>query len=447
MPNHDSTTPLQDGDKVASKVASSAPIERLGKYRLERELGKGSSGTVYLGHDPFGEHDVAIKVYFPDEQVEAGTTSLQSKLFFNEAHMAGQLKHPNILPIHDAGEEQGYRYVVMEYLPDSVPLSRYTRNDNLLPLEKVVEIFFSASKALDYSHRNGVIHRDIKPANILMNPRGHTLIVDFGIAKSSKIGDAELLGTIGTPRYMSPEQVRGESVGNQSDLYSLGVTIYELLTGMSPFYGATLQELTYKIQHQEPTPVSKYRVDIPEILDRVVMRCLRKDPKKRYRSGLDIAGDLSYIFDEINESQGAIDEEEQFRLTKNLAFFKQFEEKELRDVLHAGTWRSYASGQNIITEGESDDNFFVLVSGEVTVWKKDTELGVLREGDCFGEMGFAGRILRTATIRARGSVNVLCLNAQAMERASREAQLKFHKRFVNTLIERLAHTSERLSQV
>ncbi|HEX7029917.1 MAG TPA: serine/threonine-protein kinase [Gammaproteobacteria bacterium] len=429
----------------AAAVAPAGPAPaRLGKYALQRELGRGSSGIVYLGHDPFENRDVAIKVYYRDDQLEGQQAALQSRLFFNEAHLAGQLKHPNILPIHDAGEEDGRRYVVMEFLPDSVALSKYARADSLLPMSKVVEIFFSTAKALEYAHRSGVVHRDIKPANILMNARGHTLIVDFGIAKSARRPDDELAGSIGTPRYMSPEQVRGEDVNHQTDLYSLGVTVYELLTGMSPFFAESLKDLTHRIMHAEPVPPSRYRVDVPGILDRVIMRCLRKEPRRRYRSGLDIAGDLAYIFDEINAATQELDEDARVKLSRRLAFFDGFNDGELREVVRAGQWRNLASGRNIVTEGELDDSFFVLVSGEVSVWKGDTELGVLREGDCFGEMGFFNHIKRTATIRARGTVDLLVLSAAAIERAPKDVQLKFHRVFVRTLIERLAKTNERL---
>jgi len=446
MMKHGSTTPLTAAGANAQAVAPvQGPVPaKLGKYTLQRELGRGSSGTVYLGYDPFEDREVALKVYYRDDQLEGAQAELQSKIFFNEAHMAGQLKHPNILPIHDAGEEEGQRYVVMDFLPDSVPLARYARSDSLLPMSKVVEIFFSAAKALEYAHRNGVVHRDIKPANILMNPRGHTLIVDFGIAKSSKQPNSELTGSIGTPRYMSPEQVRGEDVNNQTDLYSLGITIYELLTGTSPFMAQSLKDLTHKILHEDPVPPSQYRVDVPEILDRIVMRCMRKEMRKRYRSGLDIAGDLAYIFDEINEATQELDEEARIKMTRRLTFFSSFTDPELREVIRAGQWRNLASGRNIVTEGELDESFFVLVSGEVSVWKGDTELGVLREGDCFGEMGFFNHIKRTATIRARGTVDLLVLSAAAIERASKDAQLKFHQVFVHTLIDRLARTNERL---
>lgn len=418
--------------------------ERVGKYELKRELGKGSSGRVYLAHDPFNDRDVAIKIYFTREQLKGSQAQLQDALFFNEARLAGQLKHPNILPIHDAGEEDGLRYIVMDYLPNSRPLSDFCKSGQLLPLEKVVEIFFSTAKALDHAHRNGVVHRDIKPANILMNENGHTLIVDFGIARKSGLEETSVSGSIGTPRYMSPEQVRGEDVDNRTDLYSLGVTVYELLTGMSPFYGQTLKLLTGKILGEDPVPVNQYRVDCPEILTRVVMRCLRKEPRKRYRSGLDIAGDLAYIFDSLEEERKEMDAEERFGMMRKLHFFDGFAENEIREVMEAGHWRQFASGKNIITEGELDDTFFVIVEGEVTVWKEDTELGILGKGDVFGEMGFARRIKRTATIRARGSVHLLCLNATAMKRASRDTQLKFHQVFVTTLIDRLATANERL---
>lgn len=417
---------------------------RIGKYELHKELGRGSSGCVYLANDPFADREVAIKLYFSTDQVKRSQAQLQDKLFFNEARLAGQLKHPNILPIHDAGEEDGLRYVVMDYLPDSHPLSDFCKSDTLLPLEKVVEIFFSTAKALDHAHRSGVVHRDIKPANILMNRNGHTLIVDFGIATKAGSEEAGVGHSIGTPRYMSPEQVRGEKVGHPSDLYSLGVTIYELLTGMCPFYGQTLDILTKKILEEEPVAVDHYRVDTPEILSRVVMRCLRKDPRKRYQSGLDIAGDLAYIFDHLDAEREDPDMEQRFTMLGELGFFDEFSSAERKEVLDVGQWRHFAGGKNIITEGELDDTFYIIVSGEVTVWKGDTELGILGEGDVFGEMGFARRIRRTATIRARGSVHLLCLNATAMQRAANETQLKFHRVFLATLIDRLAHANEKL---
>lgn len=427
----------------ATASKSKSP-EQLGKYTIKSELGKGSSGIVYLAEDPFEQRQVAIKVYTSDADLNENQQKIQRKLFFNEAHMAGKLDHPNILPIYDAGEEDEMRYIVMDYLPDSEALTDYCAPDNLLPFRKVVEIFFTTAKALDYAHRNGVIHRDIKPANVMMNPRGQIMIVDFGIAKSAKAQSTQIEGMVGTPRYMSPEQVRGEDVSNQTDLFSLGVMVYELLTGMRPFYGDTLPALTHQILNVDPVPVDQYRVDVPEILARVVMRALKKDLKGRYKTGMDIAGDLSYVFDYLEETEDEISEQERYNMVAKLDFFRDFSQPEVWEIIRASSWKSYADGQAIVTEGEIDDCFFVLVSGEVVVKKGKTELGVLNAGDCFGEMGFVNRIKRTATIRSKGSADILVVRATNIERATKDCQLKFHQVFVRTLIDRLARSNERL---
>ena len=418
--------------------------EQLGKYMIKDELGKGSSGIVYLAEDPFEERQVAVKVYTSDADLDESQKKIQRKLFFNEAHMAGKLDHANILPIYDAGEDEELRYIVMDYLPDSEQLTQYCAPDNLLPFRKAVEIFFTTAKALDYAHRNGVIHRDIKPANVMMNPSGQIMIVDFGIAKSTQAKSTQIEGMVGTPRYMSPEQVRSEEVTNQTDLFSLGVMVYELLSGMRPFYGDTLPSLTHQILNVDPVPVDQYRVDVPEILARVVMRCLKKDTKARYKTGMDIAGDLAYVFDYLEETEEEISEQERYKMVAKLEFFADFSHPEVWEVIRASSWKNYADGQAIVTEGEIDDSFFVLVSGKVVVNKGKTKLGELVSGDCFGEMGFVSRIKRTATIRAKGRVDILLVHATNIELASKDCQLKFHQVFVRTLIDRLARSNERL---
>ncbi|MCG8435878.1 MAG: serine/threonine-protein kinase [Gammaproteobacteria bacterium] len=418
--------------------------EKLGKYTILKELGRGSSGIVYLANDPLEEREVAIKVYYSSAQLDPSQQKIQRKLFFNEARLAGKLDHPNILPIHDAGEEEGRRYVVMSYLEDSQPLSTHCNKDNLLPFRKAVEVFFTTAKALDYAHRNGVVHRDIKPANVMLNSRGQVMIVDFGIAKNAKEHSTRITGIVGTPRYMSPEQVRSEDVTNQSDLFSLGVMMYELLTGLRPFLGDNLPALTHQILNIDPIKIGQYRADTPDILNKIVMRCLKKEKKTRYKTGMDIAGDLSYVFDYLEEQGEEISEHERYNLISKLDFFKDFDQPEVWEIIRAATWKNYADGQAIVTEGELDDCFFILVEGGVTVQKGRTQLGDLVSGDCFGEMGFVSHIKRTATIRAKGAVQLMRVNATNIERASKDCQLKFHKVFVRTLIDRLVRTNEKL---
>jgi serine/threonine protein kinase len=387
---------------------------------------------------------VAVKVYASDAELSEHQKKLQRKLFFNEAHMAGKLQHPNILPIYDAGEEEGLRYVVMEYLPDSTPLTRYTRSDNLLPFKKVVEIFFAMCKALDYAHKNGVVHRDIKPANVMMDPHGKITIVDFGIAKQASVATTQIQGMVGTPRYMSPEQVQGQEVNNQTDLFSLGVMTYELLTGMQPFYGETLPQLTHSIVNTDPVPVNQYRVDMPDLLAKIVMRCMKKGLKARYKTGMDVAGDLAHVFDYLEEQAQEIAEQERYNMVSALNFFSEFSQPETWEIIRASAWKNFTDGQAIVTEGEVDDCFYIIVSGEVLVSKGKTLLGTLKEGDCFGEMGYLSKAKRTATIHAKGIVNLMRVNSTLIERASKDCQLKFYQVFVKTLIDRLAKTSDRL---
>ncbi|HEV2321730.1 MAG TPA: serine/threonine-protein kinase, partial [Gammaproteobacteria bacterium] len=246
--------------------------KQLGKYVIGRELGRGASSIVYLANDPFAHRDVAVKVYSPEGDMDASKAKLYRKLFFNEAHMAGKLLHPNVLPIYDAGEESGLRYVVMMYLEGYKPLTEHVRQDKLLPVKKVVEIFFAMAKALDYAHRNGVVHRDIKPANVMMGPTGQIMIVDFGIAKHALGASTQITGIVGTPRYMSPEQVSGGDVNNQSDLFSRGVMVYEMLAGVPCFFGDSLPSLTHQIINIDPPPVPQLRADVPESLNKILQR-------------------------------------------------------------------------------------------------------------------------------------------------------------------------------
>ena len=418
--------------------------KQLGKYTIGREIGRGASGVVYLANDPFANRDVAVKVYASDSDMDENKAKLYRKLFFNEAHMAGKLVHPNVLPIYDAGEEQDLRYIVMMYLDNYKPLTEHTRQDSLLPIKKVVEVFFAMAKALDYAHRNGVIHRDIKPANVMMGESGQVMIVDFGVAKHAMGQSTQISGIVGTPRYMSPEQVKDEEITNQTDLFSMGVMIYEMLTGVPCFFGDSLPSLTHQIINTEPAPLMQLRADVPEALNKIVMRCLKKNLKQRYKTGMDVAGDLINVSDNLSSRAEEIAEQERYNQLSKLSFFSDFTQPETWEIMRAGVWKSCKAGETIVQEGELDDSFFVVVGGELTVHKGKTLLGTLKGGDCFGEMGYLNKTKRTATVKAKSDVNLLRVNATLMERASRECQLRFYRVFAHTLIERLTHTNEQL---
>lgn len=415
--------------------------EKIGKYMITKKIGTGSTGDVFLCHDPYAGEDVAIKLYKTGD-AKGRASSVFRRIFFNEAQMVGKIRHPYILPILDAGEIDGQCYVVMEYVRGARTLSAFCRQENLLPVRKVLEVVFKCAKALDFSHRRGVVHRDIKPNNIMMTADGDVRIVDFGIAISADSEAPNLKGLTGSPSYMSPEQVQQHDVGSPTDLYALGVVMYELLTGTRPFKADNLSRLMHQIVYATPAPMLKLRPDLPPVLDEIMAKTLQKDPARRYHSGLDMAGDLIKAFDHLDRVAEEINEQERFNLVKGLKFFNDFAYPEIWEVMNASEWVVHHKGEEIISEGQIDDSFFIIVDGNVSVKKGGRGLGRLESGDCFGETGYLEKAERPITIAAESAVTVLSVNSTLIEQASMPVQLKFTKVFLKTLIERLNRPSD-----
>src|SRR5690349_19415704 len=272
----------------AQKTTSAYRIpDRIGKYLIINEVGRGSTGIVYLSHDPYYGRDVAIKVYNIDAGGDDERARIARKMFLSEAHMVGMLQHPNILPIYDAGEENGHCYIVTEHIQGARTLAAYCKPDNLLRIDDAVEIIFKCAKALNYAHGRGVIHRDIKPSNIMLTTDSDVRIIDFGIALVADSDISTIQGIAGSPSYMSPEQVQNGEITNRSDMYSLGAVMYELLTGFRPFRAGNLSKLLHQIVYATPPPIHTLRKDIPEELENVAAGALQKEPAKRYKSGVD----------------------------------------------------------------------------------------------------------------------------------------------------------------
>jgi serine/threonine protein kinase len=274
------------GRKVPARTSMPA---RLGRYELSHELGKGAMGVVYRGRDPRINREVAIKAIpladeFDPEDLEQARAS-----FFREAEMAGRLSHPHIVTIYDAGEDGGTAYIAMELLRGQ-HLVDYTSPAQRLPTAVAIEIVARLADALHYAHQNQVVHRDIKPANIMFDaPSGELKITDFGIARLTDSGRTRTGVVLGTPSFMSPEQLQGRPVTGRSDLFSLAVSLYQLLTGQLPFRGDTMPGLMIKIA-QEPHPrIGAINPALPPALDEFFDRALAKDPAGRYDSGASFA--------------------------------------------------------------------------------------------------------------------------------------------------------------
>ncbi len=419
----------------------------LGKYEVLRNIGKGAMSDVYLGYDPFGERKVAIKVAHEDKLRDSQQGARSRKLFFNEAKVAGMLRHPNIIEVYDANVEGDVWYIVMEYVAGKKTLHSFCQPDVLLPIHDVVRIIFKCAKALEHAHRKGVVHRDIKPKNILLSQEREVKIGDFGIALLTHLDvtETQVHGYVGSPLYMSPEQMLEGAITNRSDIFSIGVVMYEMLTGRHPFVARSLPAIIHQITHIPHTPLREVRPDVPRVLQSILDRALRKDPAKRYQSCMDMVGDLSLVFDEMNLPEEEISNREKFNLIKELKFFREFDVAEIWEVITATSWEEYAVGADIFQAGELDNSFYIIVSGTVVVRKGERVVDSLERGDCFGESGFIAGKVRPVSIVAKTEVTVMKVRTSLMERTSLACQLRFHKVFLNNLIERLSVASDQAS--
>ncbi len=264
----------------------------LGRYEVEKELGKGAMGIVYLGKDPKISRVVAIKTMALAQEFEEDELDEVKERFFREAETAGRLNHPYIVTIYDAGEEHDLAYIAMEFLKGH-DLARYCKPDNLLEVKRVISIVQRAAEGLDFAHQQNVVHRDIKPANIMYEPESDTLkITDFGIARITDSSKTKTGMVLGTPSYMSPEQLAGKKVDGRSDLFSLGVMLYQMLSGSLPFKADSMASLMFKITNEEAPDIRSIRPEIPEALAEVINRALTKDADQRYQTGAEFANAL-----------------------------------------------------------------------------------------------------------------------------------------------------------
>ncbi|MBI5921570.1 MAG: CHASE2 domain-containing protein [Betaproteobacteria bacterium] len=278
----------------ASMLDGGGNVEKpmLGRYQIEKELGKGAMGVVYLGRDPKINRIVAIKTMALSQEFEGDELTEVKERFFREAETAGRLNHQNIVTMYDAGEEHDLAYIAMEFLKgkDLVP---YTKPDHLLPLEKIISIIARVADALSYAHENHVVHRDIKPANIMYEPESDQVkVTDFGIARITDSSKTKTGMVLGTPSYMSPEQLSGKKIDGRSDLFSLGVTLYQLASGKLPFEGESMAQLMFKIANEPPEDIRAINPNIPDALAKVIDKVLTKDAEQRYQAGAELARDL-----------------------------------------------------------------------------------------------------------------------------------------------------------
>jgi serine/threonine-protein kinase len=288
---------------ISSKEGLQKP--KLGRYQIDSEIGRGAMGMVYLGHDDKIGRTVAIKTMVLADEIEDDMRDEVKNRFFREAEAAGRLDHPNIVTVYDVGEEQDLAYIAMDYLPGK-DLTAYSTNKTLLPVSQVWEIIMSVAAALDYAHQQHVVHRDIKPANIIYDKKkGIAKITDFGVACLTDASKTKTGTVLGSPYYMSPEQLAGKRVDGRADLFSLGVTLYQMLSGELPFQGDSIANLMYNIANEKHPDIRRYRSDLPNCVTNLINKSLQKEAKARFASGKQMAASMKRCQEHINEMNAA----------------------------------------------------------------------------------------------------------------------------------------------
>jgi len=417
---------------------------KIAKYEIKRRIGRGAMGVVYEAYDPFVQRTVAIKVAHSAHDMDPATKQKLREGFFAEVYSAGRMHHPSVVSVYDAGQEADLNYIVMEFV-DGVTLQDYVTGGKSLTPNQVVDVIYQCAKGLDYVHREGIIHRDLKPGNIMLSNDGEVKIMDFSIAHVDVGFEGHDTEVQGSPMYMPPEQLSEEKrLVAQSDIYSLGAVMYSLLAKKTPYKAGSLESLIYKISNLEPEPIMEVNPEVPEHIATIVEKAMQKIIYNRYESAYLLARDLSNAFGRLRGVGERIDMQEKWKTLRYLAFFKDFSDEQITEVVNASEWKEFAKGEVIVTEGEQETSFYIIAKGGVEVVKNESVVGMMKQGDCFGEIAFLTSQPRNATIVARTEVSLMCVSTSLMEQASTETQLRYYRIFLENLIARLSQATDKL---
>lgn len=425
--------------------------KRIGKYEVRRLIGEGATSAVYLVWDPFNQREAAVKQLHPEVLRDRESGRLYRHLLQNEAAFAGKLTHPHIVQIHDAVVSDDDAYVVMEYVAGGT-LADLVRPDRLPTFERLIEIIFKCTRALDYAFHQGVTHRDIKPANILLaTPEGTDIrITDFGAALHTASDTTQVAG-VGSPAYMSPQQVREMPLDHRTDIYSLGAVMFQLLTGRLPFESDNNYSLLYRIANERAPLPSELRPDVPEPLDAIVRRAMEKDLDRRYQTWAEFSHDLALAFRnrDVGIDRQRFPDAEKFETLRGMPFFRDFADAELWEVIALSQWSHARPGTVLMKEGEAGDYVCFLASGEARVKKRGRLLNVLTAGECFGEVALfsAASGVRSASVEAETEVELINIRARSLQRASNTCRMHFYKAFLEVLATRLSMASARIANL
>ena len=421
-------------------------MNQIGKYELQALVGKGASGSVFRARDTFTNTEVAVKVIDPESFRDPQFGEIMRNQFLNEASLAGKLSHPHIVAILDAVVEEGSAYIAMEYVSGG-NLSEYAKPGRLMSINDAIQVGFKCCGALDYAFRQGIVHRDIKPANIMVSTGTDVKIADFGAAYLSS-REVKQTFTIGSPAYVSPEQITGQPLTHHSDMFSLGVVLYELLTGHRPFTGPTVNDVVTSIVHEEPRAPGTYRPGLPPALERIVLTALRKNPEDRFPTWADMALQLADV-GQLGGQQKTVPDSEKYEAMRKLEFFRQFADADIWQLVRTCSWRRVSARTVVLQEGDPGQSLLFLVKGQVKVTKNGRLLNLLRDGECIGEMSYVrkGATPRHATVEAMTDLLVAELDSRSAEGMNDHSRLRLTDALLVSLADRLSLADIRMAQM
>jgi eukaryotic-like serine/threonine-protein kinase len=413
-----------------------------GKYQLMQLVGKGATGTVYRALDTFSGQLVAFKLVDRAVLEDPEFDEECRRQFLNEVSLAGRLHHPHIVDIIEAAVTDDNGYVVMEYVPGGT-LSQYSKPNSLLPPEDALQILFKCCGALDYAFRQGIVHRDIKPANIMAPSLREVKVTDFGAAVFQRAQSTQV-ASVGTPYYMSPEQMRGEQLTHLSDMYSLGILGYELLTGERPFTGQSLAELFLSINETPARRPSSLRPDLPQYIDPLILTMIAKKPEQRFPTWADLALEIGRL-GQFAALRQDISDSEKFRSLCQLKAFADFSDPEVWEMLRACAWSRLPAGTTVIKEGDKVESMYLLARGNAKVMRQGRLLNTLGSGDWFGEMAcLQERRIRHTTVEVVSDALIAELPFGSFAKLSERLELKLSRMMLRMLADRLSLSDARV---
>lgn len=412
----------------------------LGKYELLEELGRGSYSVVYRARDPYLQTDVALKVIDKLDNTKRGISDEMShRIFSTEYSLVGRLNHPYIATLLDAGVIDGKGYVSVEYVPGGT-LAQFCAPRQLLAPQVALEIAFKCSRALAYASQMGVIHRDIKPANILFCGGSNIKLTDFGGAISER-QNAPILRGLGTPYYMAPERIEDISPSSKSDMYALGVVLYEMLVGRVPFHDNNTRALIHKIRNEPLPPPSASRPDLPPVLDALIARAVEKKPEDRYATWEEFSVAISDILEvtRVRFDPKEFVETDKYGALRRCAFFDEFSDAMLWELIAFSHWSRFVAGDVIMRAGTEADEVCIVAKGMLSAKLSGHALNEIASGESLGELAYVlgESPRRAADIVAKTDGILIKIGFDSLRQASPACQAAFNARFLFACANRL----------